>query len=73
MSRAMSPNTRKALRTAAGVTLAELADKVGVVETTCHYWERGARPRTQAHRAAYAALLREWALQLTSELEQAES
>jgi hypothetical protein len=57
-------NVRRALRCGAGVTLAQLADAVGVSVAATHYWERGAVPRRAADRAAYASLLRAWAEQL---------
>jgi hypothetical protein len=71
MVSSLTPNIRRALRIGAGVTLAELSATVGVAETTCFYWERGATPRAVAHRGAYEAMLREWAARLTSDLERA--
>lgn len=64
-----NPNIRRALRTGANVTLAELAESLGVATATCFYWERGAQPRSTVHRNAYRELLREWANELSSGIE----
>lgn len=48
--------TRRALREAAGLTLWDLGDALGVDGSTIWHWERGRQPRREAARA-YAALL----------------
>jgi DNA-binding XRE family transcriptional regulator len=51
------PCERKAIREAAGATLAEVGTELGVTDATVHRWERGrARPRRE-HAIAYARLL----------------
>jgi hypothetical protein len=71
MFRLPPANVRRALRCGARVTLAQLANSVGVSPVACHYWERGAVPRRPAHRAAYASLLRSWAEQLSDGVSEA--
>ena len=46
---------RRRIRQAAGVSLRELADALGVSHAAVRGWEAGATPRE--HRAAYAGLL----------------
>jgi transcriptional regulator with XRE-family HTH domain len=65
------PNVRRALRTSAGLTLAELAADVGVAEATVFYWERGASPRRPAHRHQYMSLLAKWAEELIPQISSA--
>ena len=53
-----SPPMRKAIRKDAGISMARLADALGVsTQAVCH-WESGARQPRPANAVAYAELLR---------------
>lgn len=54
-----SPDTRRVLRTDAGLTLAELAGQLGVTKQALWYWEVGARQPRGKNRIAYARALDE--------------
>jgi transcriptional regulator with XRE-family HTH domain len=51
------PGERREIRQAAGASLRDVAEVLGVSHTAVRSWEEGATPRE--HRAAYAALLDE--------------
>lgn len=52
--RALPPPERRAeLRKAAGLTLQEVADAVGVTATSVWFWEQGQRRPSGAHLDAY--------------------
>lgn len=49
--------TRQRIRRAAGVSLRDAADALGVSPMALHRWERGTSRPTREHAIAYAALL----------------
>jgi DNA-binding transcriptional regulator YiaG len=51
------PEQRRAIRRAAGLTLAHLADEVGVSVAAVRLWEMGARFPSGDHLKAYVELL----------------
>jgi transcriptional regulator with XRE-family HTH domain len=51
------PEQRAALRTAAGLSLRDLADAMGVSTTTVFYWETGRRNPNAKHLDAYLTAL----------------
>lgn len=52
-----SPEKRREIREAAGLTLQDLADAIGVTPATIHYWEQGTRNPRPEHITAYTAAL----------------
>ena len=52
------PATRRALRQAAGVSLADVADVVGVTRQAVSLWELGARTPRNTNLRAYVEILR---------------
>lgn len=52
-----TPAKRAEIRKAAGLTLQDLADAIGVTPATIHYWEQGTRNPRPEHIAAYRAAL----------------
>jgi transcriptional regulator with XRE-family HTH domain len=54
-----APLVRRALRLAAGMTLAEVGEVVGVTRSAVSRWERDARQPRGDRRLRYAAVLRE--------------
>ena len=55
------PQERRRLRLAAGFSLEDIADVLGVSRSAVARWETGQRRPRRQTRAAYAALLRELA------------
>lgn len=54
-----SPALRRAIRSDAGLTVAEVADAVGVTRQAVNNWERGARSPRGAALRSYVAVLDE--------------
>jgi DNA-binding transcriptional regulator YiaG len=53
------PDAARAIRRAARVSQARIAEELGVHELTVHRWEAGTRTPSGKHRTDYARLLRE--------------
>ena len=53
------PEMRRALRLEAGLTLDDIAGKLGVTRSAVSRWERGLRKPQGRNRIAYASLLTE--------------
>lgn len=51
------PEEREALRKAAGLSLRDVADAMGVAATTVHFWETGQRNPNAQHLDAYLTAL----------------
>lgn len=59
MRRALpDPEKRTAIREAAGLSLRDLADAIGVSTTTVHFWETGKRKPNAKHLDAYLTVLK---------------
>jgi DNA-binding transcriptional regulator YiaG len=54
-----APEERRAIREAAGCSLREIGDAIGVSFMAVRRWEQGSRPRNPRHLAAYSRLLDE--------------
>jgi DNA-binding transcriptional regulator YiaG len=52
------PQTRRAIRVQAGLSLDDVAGELGVTRQSVSDWERGRRYPRRAHLVAYVALLR---------------
>src|SRR5262245_33312656 len=52
-----TPSERRSIREAAGCSLREVGDAVGVSFTAVKRWEQGATPRSDEHLALYSQLL----------------
>ena len=53
------PEFRRALRLEAGLSLSDVADRLGVTRSTVSRWERGLRNPRADNRARYSELLAE--------------
>lgn len=51
------PEQREAIRKAAGLSLKDLADAMGVAPATAHYWETGQRNPNSLHLDHYLSAL----------------
>lgn len=54
-----SPDSRRAIRVAAGVSLEDVAREVGVTRSAVARWERGDRSPGREHIAEYSRVLHE--------------
>jgi DNA-binding XRE family transcriptional regulator len=54
-----SPETRRAIRVAAGATLRDIADELGVTPQAVYFWEVGRSTPRREQAAAYRRLLDE--------------
>ncbi len=52
------PAMRRAIRRAAGITITQLAEELGVSRQAFAFWERDLRRPTGPHLVAYVALLK---------------
>ena len=52
-------NTRRAIRSAAGITRTELAKRIGVSYQSIYQWEKGVDPTSWAHVEQYRSVLAE--------------